>query len=230
MKKNLLSSFVFLAVAASATTAGAADVELASAIGANGPGVGRGAAALGGGIFYAGGAVGPSIAFDYSRGLGERVDFQLHLDLGALIPSGGAVAGGVIQPGVLVRVTPRNPYVGLALKLSPELFFIGGGVSDLGAAGGVTFGGTPGAVLSLGNERFQISVGADVPMYFLFGGAVLGLGAGGGTGFLATVRPYAGIELAIADGVSLFAKAAPTFAIEDGASLMYVEAQAGFVF
>ena len=63
-----------------------------------------GSGQVGGGVFYAGETFGPSIAFDYSRGLGEHADFLLHLDLGTLIPEGGVIAGGVIEPGVLFRV------------------------------------------------------------------------------------------------------------------------------
>lgn len=198
------------------------------ALSAVGPGAGRSGGSFGLGVFALNGlSAYPSASISYVRGIADPADFFLESDFGVLF---GDRAGGVLgflRPGFQVRFTPRGRFT-LGLRAAPDVLFIAAGGGGGGVAGGLV-GLSPGLMAGFGSKRFQVSLFADVPMYFA-GALGSSVGAGAGGGFVATLRPSVVVEAALTDRLGFFVKGTPTFALSDGFTFAWVSVSAGLTF
>lgn len=198
------------------------------ALSAVGPGAGRSAGSFGLGVFALNGAsVYPSLSFSYARGIADPADFFLESDFGVLF---GEQAGGVlgfVRPGFQVRFTPRGRFT-FGLRAAPDLLFIAAGGGRGGVAGGLV-GLSPGLMLGFGSKRFQVSLFADVPMYFA-GALGSSVGGGAGGGFIAALRPSLVVETALTNSLGFFVKGTPTFFVSEGFGFAWLSVSAGLTF
>jgi hypothetical protein len=160
-------------------------------------------------------AAGPS-AGQTNIGLGARFflfipTFDLHVVHGLTdflhFELRGSTLGVVnfLDAGVRMRLLGGDA-ASLGLRANGSLVAFGfsaGDASTAGVAGGVT----PGAFFSFGSSKVQLTLGADLPIFF--GGAAVvsggnSIASGSGSGASLAVRPAVGIEFPVGAGTNLY--------------------------
>lgn len=209
---------LLLALATLATPAWAEGHPFAYA--GRGSGVGHGAVGVGAGLMFNSGGALPALSLGFSYTLSEPVDLYLVTDVG-FATSGGFGVLALVQPGLLFRfLGPPSSSWYAGLKLGPEA------VAVATSRGGFSlFGAAPGAVLGVGSETLQFSLGADVPLYFGIAGSF-----GTGSGLAVAVRPYAVLEGAVADSLNVFVRGYALVALTGGGGLILAGAAVGIGF
>jgi hypothetical protein len=156
-------------------------------------------------------AVGPS-AGQTNIGLGARFflfipTFDLHVVHGLTdflhFELRGSTLGVVnfLDAGVRMRLL-GGENASLGLRANGSLVAFGFSVGDSGASG-VAGGVTPGAFFSFGSSKVQLTLGADLPVFF--GGAGVINGTSGSTsGTSVALRPAVGVEFPVGDSTNLY--------------------------
>lgn len=186
---------------------------------ARGSGAGHGAVGVGGGLMFNTGGALPALTFGLSYTLSDPVDLYLVADVG-FATSGGFGVLGLVQPGLLFRLTPPSSSLHFGLKVGPEAVAVGtsrGGFS--------LFGATPGLVIGGGSDKIQFSLGADVPFFFGIAGSF-----GSGSGLVVAIRPYAVLEGAVAESLNVFVRGYALVALSGGGGLIVAGATVGLSF
>jgi hypothetical protein len=192
MRASLISTFV-IALTAIALPALAEDRPFVYS--AMGPGAAHGAISLGarGVLIASGKQIEGGLPFAdvvYARGLTDRLKLNVGLtSLGLL---------NFADLGLQWRfLSTRDGTLGLSAKAGATTIF---GFSDFaGTNAGGLFAATPGLAINLGSRDVQLTLGADVPLFF--GSAFTGVGAE--SGFSPVLRPNASLEFAVTDNFGL---------------------------
>ncbi|MFO0722559.1 MAG: hypothetical protein U1E65_02170 [Myxococcota bacterium] len=164
-----------------------------------GPGAGHGAIGLGGKLHMVvptSYIPVPTFDLNYVRGFTENLDLRFTLD--SLIVANYADLG--------LRLHFGSPEFSFGINAGlTTIFMVIGGKDGGGAA--VAVAGTPGAFIGFGSRSVQVSVGADVPMFFATG-AIANLGgssnSAGLSGFALTVRPSIAVEFPVSGSTNLY--------------------------
>ena len=186
------------------------------AISPAGPGVGRHAGALGGGMMTRsrGGAL-PAITVDYAYGLSPKVDVFANASFGINVNEDFGVLG-VIDPGARIRLTAPGS-VDFGIKLGGELTFLI--FANGQGAAYVYLGGVPGLFVSGGSSTVRGTFGLDFPTYFAEATNAFGVGDIDGIGV--AVRPYLSLEGAIDEDTKLFVKGEAEVGVAELEGLLY---------
>jgi hypothetical protein len=193
---------LLILLSASAANAEPAERFIYSGIG---PGVGEGVISLGGRAFVLPTAEYipiPTFEINYVRGLGQALDFELHISTLGLIT--------FADLGARIRLL-GDERASLALRADATGILIAVAGNNGGVAGGAG-GATPGLIFSFGNRSTQFVLGCDTPMYF--GAAVLatnsnnGTSGGSGSGVSFNLRPSATLEFPVGQSTNMYVQAA----------------------
>lgn len=192
MRKSLVS---VLSIALSAIALPAFADDRPFVYSAMGPGEAHGAISLGarGVVIASGTKIEGGLPFAdivYARGITDRLKLNVEItSLGLL---------NFADLGLQWRfLSTRDGTLGLSAKAGATTIF---GFSDFaGTNAGGLFAATPGLAINLGSRDVQLSLGADVPLFF--GAAFTGVGAE--SGFKPVLRPSAGLEFAVSDSFGL---------------------------